>query len=356
MNKAIKKYEFIRSLVAIAIALCIGFLIILFLSNKPLVSIYNFLIGPITKTRYIGNVITTAIPLIFSGLAVSLLFESKQFNMGSEGVFYISGLFAAIIGIKFSLPMFLHPIVAIIGGALIGSLVIGFIGYFKARFNASELVLSLMFNSILYGVGLYILNHFFRESNTVVLKSTPINSSALLHNIFPFIKVHSGIIIAFLAIVFCHILMNKTKLGYEIKITGSNQEFAKYSGINVQKTIILVSLIAGFLAGIGGSVEILGMYDSFKWTALPGLGFDGALIAMLAKNKPINVLYAAFFLAYIRIGADLMSRLTDIPSEMVGIMQGLIILLISGQKFLQSYKKKLILKEMKLDELNRTNI
>lgn len=355
MNKVIRKYEFIRTLVAISIALILGFIIILLLSNKPIESIYNFIIGPITKTRYIGNVITASIPLIFSGLAVSLLFESRQFNMGAEGVFYISGLVSAIIGIKFSLPFIIHPIIAVTFGAIIGALIIGLIGFFKAKYNSSELVLSLMFNSILYGIGLYFLNHYFREKNTVVLKSVAIKESALLTKLLPKMRIHSGIIVALITLIICHILMNKTKLGYEIKMTGSNSRFAEYSGININKTMIIVSLISGAIAGLGGSVEILGMYDSFKWTSLPGLGFDGALIAMLAKNKPVNVLFSALFLAYIRIGADLMSRLTDIPAEMIGIMQGLIILMISGQKFLQSYKKKLIIKEVTKDEYSGTN-
>ena len=355
MKKVLKKYEMVRTMMAISIALLVGFSIILLLSQNPISAINNFIIGPITKKRYIGNVVTTAIPLIFSGLAMSLLFASSQFNMGAEGVFYFSGLIAAIIGIVIKLPVVVHAGLAITVAGIIGALVIGLIGLMKAKYGTSELVVSLMFNSILYGIGLYILNYYFRESNTVVLKSFAINKSALLHKILPGTSIHSGLILALLAIFICHFIMEKSKLGYEINLIGTNPEFAKYSGINIKKVIVSVSLIAGLLSGIGGGVEILGIYDSFKWTALPGLGFDGALIAMLAKNKPKNVLPAALFLSYIRIGADLMSRLTDIPAEMVGIMQGIIILLISGRRFLQNYKNKLILEEVNKNELTKSN-
>lgn len=346
MKKVLKKFEIVRTLVAVGIALTVGFILILLLSNQPLAAISNFIVGPLTKVRYLGNVVETAIPLIFSGLAVSLLFQTRLFNMGAEGIFYFSGLVAAIIGIILPLPSFIHPIVAIIIGSVVGALIMGMVGYFKAKWNASELVLSLMFNSILYGVGLYILNYFFRAQETVVLKSVNMRTTALLHKVIPGTNIHSGIIIALAAVAFCHWLLYKTKLGYQIRMTGANEEFAQYSGINTKRIIIIVSLLAGLLAGMGGSIEILGMYDAFKWVALPGLGFDGALIAMLAKNKPINVVFAAFFLSYIRIGADLMSRLTDIPAEMVGIMQGLIILFISGRKFLQFYRNKLVIKEV----------
>ncbi len=348
MKKVIKKFEMIRTFAAIGIALVVGFLIILLLSDNPVQAITNFVFGPLTKMRYMGNVLETTIPLIFSGLAVSLLFQTKLFNMGTEGVFYISGLIAAIVGITVTLPSGLHPFVAILIAGIAGSLVMGIIGYLKAKWNVSELVLSLMFNSILYGVGLYTLNYHFREANTVVLKSVPIKETALLNDILPGTKVHSGLIIAILAVLFCEWMLNRSKLGYQIRMTGANKSFAEYSGINTGRAIIIVSLIAGFIGGIGGAVEVIGMYDAFKWVSLPGLGFDGALIAMLAKNKPRNVIFAALFLAYIRIGADLMSRLTDIPAEMVGIMQGLIILFISGRKFLQFYRNRLVLKEVNL--------
>lgn len=355
MKNTIKKYEFIRTITAVSVAILMGFIIMLFLSETPLKAIYTFLIGPITKTRYIGEVITLMIPLIFSGLSMSLLFQSSQFNLGSEGVFYFSGLVASIVGITFNLPPFFHSLFSILSGAFSGALIIGFIGFLKAKFNTSELVVSLMFNTILYGVGLYILNYYFRETNTVVLRSVELKSTALLNKIIPGSSVHSGLILAFFSIYACNILTEKSKLGYEIKLTGTNPRFAEYSGINTKRIIVLVSIISGFISGIGGSVEILGVYDSFKWTSLPGLGFDGALIAMLAKNKPRNVLFAALFLSYIRIGADLMSRITDIPSEMVGIMQGVIILLISGRRFLQNYKNKLILEEVKNNESYKSN-
>ena len=346
MKKTLRNFEIIRTVLSITIALIVGFGIILLISKQPLSAISNFVVGPLSKARYLGNVVETAIPLIFSGLAVSLLFQANLFNMGAEGVFYFSGLVAAIVGITIPLPPFIHPAFAILIGAIVGALVIGLIGVFKAKWNASELVISLMFNSILYGLGLYILNYYFREGSTVVLKSVPLLKTSLLSKIIPGTRIHAGVLIALVAVYLCHLLLYKTRLGYQIRMVGSNDKFADYSGINVKKIIIIVSLIAGALAGMGGSIEILGMYDSFKWVSLPGLGFDGALIAMLSKNKPKNVILSALFLAYIRTGADLMARTTDIPAEMVGIMQGLIILLISGRKFLQMYKQRLVIKEV----------
>ncbi|MDF2520040.1 MAG: transporter permease [Clostridia bacterium] len=341
------RFELIRTFAAVTISLILGFAIILLVSDEPLSSIYYFVIGPVLKTRYIGNVIELAIPLIFSGLATVILFQTSLFNLGAEGVFYFSGLMAAIVGIGLSLPAPLHAIVAIAAGGLFGMLLMFMIGYFKAKWNASELVISLMFNSIFYGIGLYILNYFFRDPDIAGFASFKMQKTVLLANIIPKTRIHSGLIIALVTVLLAYLFLYRTKWGYEIRMTGINGDFARYSGMNTTKAIIIASIAAGIISGIGGAVEVIGMYDRFRWAALPGLGFDGALIAMLAKNKPGSTIYAALFLAYIRIGADLMARMTNIPSEMVFIMQAVIILLISGGKFLEKYRQKALLREVK---------
>lgn len=340
----LKRFETLRIFTAIVISLIIAFVIILLVTDQPLMAIQTFIIGPLTKPRYIGNVIEASIPLMFSGVATALLFQTSLFNLGAEGIFYFSGLLGAIVGIVFELPSFLHILLAAGVSGLAGMLVMLFIGYVKAKWNVSELVVSLMFNNILFGVGLFILNYYFRETNTTVLRSVPINETALLPKLIPGTRIHLGIVIALVIIFIVHFFLYKTKWGYQIRMVGINHHFGSHMGMDVAKMIMLSSSIAGIIAGIGGSVEVLGMYDSFRWAALPGVGFDGALVAMLAKNKPINVIYSALFLAYIRIGADMMSRAADVPSEMIGIMQAIIILLISGQKFLQVYKKRLLVK------------
>src|SRR5699024_8057618 len=102
--------------------------------------------------------------------------------------------------------------------------------------------------------------------------------------------------------VLLYLLMFKTKFGYEVRISGSNPEFAKYSGINTAKVIILTQVIAGAVAGLGGAVEQMGMYQRFNWQDSPSYAWDGVIIAILSGNNPKLVPFAAFFLAYIRVG------------------------------------------------------
>ncbi|MEK3900955.1 ABC transporter permease [Paenibacillus sp. FSL R7-0179] len=343
----VKYFEAIRTAAVIVIALIIAFLIISLVSDHPVKTIGIFLWEPLSTKGHIGNVIEMAIPLMFTGLAVSLLFRANMFNLGAEGIFYFSGIVATVLAIHLSLNSWLHPVVAILAGSIVGALLSAIPGILKARWNANELVTSLMFNNILFGVGLYLLNYHLRDAKAFANVSFKFEKTAQLSKLFAGTRIHTGLIIVLVLIVLAHLFLYKTKWGYELRMTGVNREFARYSGMKTAKVIILVHLIAGFIAGMGGSVEVLGMYSRFQWTSLPGYGMDGALVAMLAKNNPFSVIVSALFLAYIRIGADMMSRLSDVPSEMISIIQAVIILLISAEQFLKFWKNRMLLKEAK---------
>ncbi|MGC5775738.1 ABC transporter permease [Paenibacillus pabuli] len=341
----VKYFEFIRTCTVILIALILAFLIIALVSNQPLDTIWIFLTQPISSISNIGNVIEMSIPLMFTGLSVLLLFRTGLFNLGAEGLFYFSGLLAAVIGIHFTMNSFFHPIVAIVVAGIAGAILSAIPGILKAKWNADVLVTSLMFNSILFGIGLYFLNYHLRDVEAFANVSFKFEPTALLTVIVPGTRIHTGLIIVLLFIIATHYFMFHTKWGYELRMTGANREFAEYSGIKTAKVIILVHILAGFIAGIGGGVEVLGMHTRFDWTRLPGYGLDGALVALLAKNNPLSVIGAALFLAYIRIGADQMSIVSDVPAEMISIIQAVLILLISAEHFLKKWKNKLLLKE-----------
>lgn len=343
----VKYFEYIRTSAVIVIALAIAFLIISLVSNQPVKTIGIFLLEPLSSKGHIGNVIEMAIPLMFTGLAVSLLFRANMFNLGAEGIFYFSGVVTSVLAIHLTLDGWSHPMVAIAAGSIVGALLSAIPGILKAKWNANELVTSLMFNNILFGVGLYLLNYHLRDAKAFANVSYKFEKTALLSKMVSGTRIHTGLIIVIVLIIAAHLFLYKTKWGYELRMTGINRDFARYSGMKTAKVIILVHLIAGFMAGMGGSVEVLGMYNRFQWTSLPGYGLDGALVAMLAKNNPLSVIGSALFLAYIRIGADMMARLSDVPSEMISIIQAIIILLISAEQFLKFWKNRMLLKEAK---------
>ena len=341
-----KQLDIMRPLLAILLGLGLAFLLILFVSDTPLRTMNLFLFGPLMNTRYLGNVIELAIPLLFSGLATAILFRANQFNLGAEGIFYFSGLMSAIVAIKAPIhSSILLPFYSIMVGMVVGMMISFIPGILKAKLGANELVSSLMLNSILAGVGYYILNTTIRDKNLTDVASSKFPDASRLAIIIPNTRIHAGLIIALAIILGIYFFFKYHKWGYIIRMFGENKFFISTAGYSASTVIIVVHLISGAISGMGGSIEVLGMYSRFRWASLPGLGFDGAMVAMLAKNKPISVIFSALFIAYIRTGAEIMARQSDVTAEMVFIVQAVMILLISADKFLYRFEQKQLLKK-----------
>jgi ABC-type uncharacterized transport system permease subunit len=349
MNKRRREvlFELNRTLVAVVIALLLAVAIIFLVSKEPWQALQYFLLGPLSSLRRFGNVVEMAIPFIFTGLSVCVMFQAKQFNMLSEGAFFIGGLAAAMVAVKLVLPLGIHPAAAILTGAMAGGLA-GFIpGLLKTKWNANELVSSLMLNYVLLYLGIFFLNHLIRDPNAGNIASYVLNPTAKFPGILPGTRIHLGIFMAVLMIGLVYYFLYRSRWGYALRMTGLNGKFAEYAGINTMAVVIYSQVIGGLIAGIGGATEILGMYDRFQWQSLPGYGFDGIIVGILARQNPLLVPVAAVFLAYLRVGADIMSRMSDVPSEVISIIQAIMIMLVAAQSFLAAWKHRVIVKQSK---------
>ena len=348
-----KVFELSRTVLAIIISLFIALITILFVSEEPANALGTFLLGPVKSMRHFGNVLEMMIPLIFTGLAVSIMFSAAQFNLGASGAFFLGGVASAFIAVRWALPLVIHPIVAILIGGIAGAIFCGIPAILKVKWGASELVSSLMLNYVAFFLGIYLINYFLRDVNAGAMVSYKLAETSKLIKLIPKTRVHFGLIIAIIMIIVAYYLMYRTRWGYRIRVTGLNSSFARYSGIKTASVIILAQVIGGFIAGAGGSIEILGMYRRFSWQQLPPYGWDGIIVAILARNNPALIPVGAFFLAYLRIGADLMARTSDVQSEVVYIIQGVMIILIAAESFLAKYRHKLVYKEARKSTITK---
>lgn len=210
------------------------------------------------------------------------------------------------------------------------------------KFDAKAVVSSLMLNYVCLYTGLYVLKFIMRDHQAGFIASLKFRPTAMLPKLMKGSNMHVGLFIAILTIIFCYLYLYKSKWGYAVRMIGKNKNFAKYSGVGVASVVVSSQLLGGFIAGIGGGVQLMGMYDRFQYQQLPQYGFDGILIAILAKQNPKFVPITGFFLAYIRIGAEIMSRKTDVPYEIVLVVQALIIMMMAAQLFLAKWKHKRI--------------
>ena len=301
---------------------------------------YNLFLGPLQSKRHFFEVFASSVPLIFTGLALGLVFKSGNFSMIADACLYTGAVVTAALAIKTSLPFAVHPIVIMIAAAAVGGVIGSIPALLKVYFHTNELVTSLMFNYVFFYLGIYNVTKFLADREAGTFASKKYQATAALGKLIPGTNFHVGYLIAIAAVIALYILVYKTKFGYEVRISGSNPEFAKYSGIRTSRVIIMTQIIAGAVAGLGGAVEQMGMYQRFNWQDSPSYAWDGVIIAILSGNNPKMVPFAAFFLAYIRVGADLMSRRSDVQNELVSIIQAVLILFVTAERFMAGWKQR----------------
>jgi len=355
VSKYLKKYkintealfEVFRTLAAIITALLIAIIIIFIVSSNPINSIKVFLLNPFLDEYARSEIINRSIPLIFSGLAGAIMLKAKQFNMFGEGGFFIGGLIGAVVAIYFKLPIILLPVTALFVAGITSGLFGSIPAILKAKLNVNEFVTSLMMNFIVFWIGLYLLGNIFVDPTAGDITTKIIPEAGRIPFFSQTSLFSTNIIIVLIFIIGVYVFMKHTKYGYNIKVTGDNIEFAKYSGINPSYPIFYSQVIGASIAGVGGATEILSNYSRFNWKTLPMYGFDGLMIAIASKNNPLVVPLIALFFGYIRTGANQMAIFTDVSSEIVLIIQAIIILLVAARAFLSSLRTKMMIKKVK---------
>ncbi len=352
MDKFILNYfNTIRISIAISIGVAISLFLILIISKDPGASIGYLFLSPFLSRIRLESLISVAAPIIFCGIAIAIPFQAKIFNVGAEGALFIGAVAGVVFAIVTKMPPLIHiPLTLLVAGLAGG--IWGLIpGSLKAKWNTSELVVSLMMNYVAYFLGLYIINYYFRDKAAGALVSLRISSSAWISTLPFFSRTSWSIVIALTFALLVYFLLYHTTLGYEIRTTGFNLHFAKFGGINVFKIIILAQIIGGFIAGVGGMTEIMAIHRRFNWQVSPGFGWDGVMVAIIGRNHPILIIFASLFLAYLRIGGHHLNLMSDVPYEMVSVIQSVIILLITAEAFLVQWKERITVKEAERKEI-----
>jgi len=328
---------------AILTAVIIGGIIIWFVGGDPIRAYTGLIQGSMGSTKAWSETAVWATPYIFAGLAVALAFKGGLFNIGAEGQLAVGAVFSALIGyalpewLGFDLPVYIHLPLAIIVGMLTGGLWASIVGALKAYTGGHEVINTIMMNYIALNTTSFLLNGVMKDkSPTNVIARTPlIAESARMPEIFEGLRVHWGFILALFVAYFIWWLLNKTTLGFEIRTVGLNPDAAKYAGIDVKRTIIITMLFSGMLAGLAGSIEVTGLNYRHELGFSIGYGLDAIAIALLGKSHPLGVVLASFLFAAMRNGATRMQFLTQLPVDLISMLQALILLFVAADAIIR---------------------
>ena len=320
----------LRVIATLILALLTG-AFIMWISGEDPITAYDVLIdSAFGNQRAIANTLLASTPLIFTGLATMVAFRAGIFNVGVEGSLYVGAFMAAWVGFTFTgLDAILIIPAAFIAAGLVGGLWGAVPGYLKARLKVDEVVTTIMLNYVAILFTDYLVNGPFLVPGMSNAMSEEVAPQAQLARIVERSQLNISFYIAigtFVAVLF---MMRRMTLGYEINVMGTNPMFARWAGMPTRKIIVLVMFVSGFIGGLAGAGQALGVHYRFVAGFSRGLGFDGIVVALLGRNNPVGVLLAALFFGALRNGASTMEMFTRIPRDLIDILQALIIIFIA---------------------------
>jgi general nucleoside transport system permease protein len=319
-------------LVAASVAFAIGAAIIALAGRSPIDAYAALWDGAFGSGAAIGRTLLTATPLIFTGLAVALSFRAGLFNVGGEGQFYLGAVAAAWLGAALPFGGFGGILLVIIAAALAGGAWAGFAGFLKARLGASEIVTTLMLNIIAVSFTLWATLKPL-SAGTGQSSSTPIRLDMRLPQIADELgRAHVGLFLALLAAVVIYVLLWRTSWGYELRATGLSPQAAEYAGMPVARNIVLAMALSGAIAGVGGAIEVLGLYGKLIAPFVVGIGFYGIAVALIGRLHPVGCVIGAILLGALSSGGQTMQFVADVPQNLADVLTGLILLLVTASR------------------------
>lgn len=329
MNRIKSRRTIFLPIIAILSALIVGAILILIAGANPIAAYTALFQESLFDYFGFGNTLTRMTPLLFTSLGVLVALKAGQFNIGGEGQIYLGALGSTLIGLYVQgLPAFIHIPLALLFGFLFAA-VWGWIpGYLKAMRGVNEVITTLLLNYIAVNLVSYLVQNPLKAPNAPSPYSPLIAKSAQLP-ILPGSLAHGGIFLALLVAAILWVLLQRTPLGYQITAVGFNPIASGYAGISVQRTIMLVMALAGGLAGLAGSCEVMGLKYRLFEEVSPGYGFDAIAIAFLSRGSVLGVVLTSLFFAALRSGANVMQRSAGVPVTVVFAIQGLTVLFIA---------------------------
>jgi len=340
--------EISMSLIPIAaflLALLIGTIMIAFLGVNPLVAYHALLKGAFGSMNAIADTVVKATPLLFVGLGICIAFRAGVLNIGGEGQLVAGALSATIVCLNFpNLPGWILIIIALLVGLLSGAIWAGIAGFLKAYFNVNEILSTIMLNYI----AAYGMNYLLRgpimdplqiELGSFIPQTARLTQAVDLPRLIP-TRLHFGTIVAVVFAILVYIFLWRTTIGFRIRMIGQNIQASRASGINVPKYMVLAFVLSGALVGLGGAIEVLGVHHRlFTDGSVSGFtgsaGFNGIVAALFGQLHPIGTIPASLLLGALLTGANKMQRAVQIPSALIGALNGLIVLFVVGSEYLR---------------------
>ena len=331
----------------IALSICIGLVlgtVFVLLGGYNVLEVYSYLIrGSLGSVSALSSTIRWTTAFLLCGIASGIAFKGGMFNMGTEGQLYMGAISATLVGIYCKgLPAIAHIPLCMLAGMVAGAIWASIPALLRVYWNTSEIVVTLMMNYIAINFTSFLVKEYFLT--TGVFGDSLTTDELAATDRFPVFvgsPISFGFILGTLLIIAYILFFTKSKRGFEIKVSGVNPDFAKFSGISVNKVRISVMLMSGMVAGLAGAAEIMGVQGRFLSGFSPDFGTSGMLVALLGNSSGIGIYISAIFMGILKAGSLTLERSAGVSRALAVVIQALIICFVSVKTLkVFDFKKK----------------
>ncbi|HMM39122.1 MAG TPA: ABC transporter permease [Desulfovibrio sp.] len=308
---------------ALVLALVLGAAAFAALGADPLAAYAAMIRGALGYPGAFTEVLLKAAPLTLTGLAVALCCSLQVWNIGAEGQFVFGAVGAGLVGLRLwpeAGPWALIP-ACLLAGALLGGLWAGLAALLKTRCGVNEILSTLLLNY----VAVIFMEHLYfgpwRDPAGFGFPGTAELPAASFLPVWPGTRLHLGLGLALACAALLLFLLRRTGFGYRARIIGHSPAAARYAGFRVERITVLALCLSGALAGLAGACEVLGMQHRLQDGLASGYGFDGIIVAFLARLHPLAVVPAAVFLGAAEVGGDQLQTALGLPGAVVAVIE-----------------------------------
>ncbi len=312
---------------AIVLTLIAGGILFSVMGTSPLKGLSVFIIAPLTSFRGWSELALKATPLILCGVGLAVCFRANVWNIGAEGQLIagaiVGGGIALSADAESSRAWFVWVLLAsMLGGALWASIT----AWLRDRFNANEILVSLMLVYVAQQLISWVVQGPWRDPNGYGFPQSELFAAATrVPIILDGLRLNAGSIVALLAAVAVWWMLARTVIGFQLKVVGLAPKAARYAGFSSRRSLWIALLVSGALAGLAGGLEVAGPIGQLTSTVSPGYGFAAIIVAFVGRLHPVGIVLASLVMALFYIGGELAQSRLGLPSALTGVYQGLLL-------------------------------
>ncbi|MDX1737016.1 MAG: ABC transporter permease [Alphaproteobacteria bacterium] len=339
-GEADRRMVYATPLLAVLLTLITGFFLFLFMGHNPFEALYTFFIMPINNSYGVSELLVKATPITLCAVGLAMGFRANVWNIGAEGQLTLGAIFGGSVALFFYEvdSVFVIPLM-MIAGVLGGALWAAIPAFLRTRFNASEILVSLMLTYVAFQLLSYLVHGPLRDPDGFNFpESRLFSDSAIVPMIWEGTRFHMGGLVALFVVLAGWMMISRHLIGFQIRVIGMAPKAASYAGFSEKKLIWFTLLLSGGLAGLAGMFEVSGPVGQLVPSISPGYGFTAIIVAFLGRLHPVGIMLAGLLVALTYLGGESGQIAMGMPDAVTGVFQGMLLFYLLACDVLIKYR------------------